>query len=89
MIDIRAKDVGATVAQKFNQGTHQKLGGIKLLGPFFGTFLGKQKVREKITIVLGFNRQHPTTLNKHYPFFFFLIKKRNKKNQGCEIKAKN
>ncbi len=34
---------GTTVVHPSNQGTSPQLGGIKLRGPFLGTFLGKQK----------------------------------------------
>jgi hypothetical protein len=40
---------GTTVVQKFNQGTLPPLGGFKRRGPFFGTFLGKQKSTELLS----------------------------------------
>jgi len=43
MHGIRAKMHGTTAVLKLNQGTIPQLGGIKLRGPFLGTFLGKQK----------------------------------------------
>ncbi len=46
MNSIRAKMPGTTVVQKLNQGFSRLYDverGIKLRGPFLGTFLGKQK----------------------------------------------
>ena len=44
-IEIKSRITYAevTVVQKLNQGTNPQSGGIRLRGPFFGSFLGKQK----------------------------------------------
>jgi len=42
----QGKMPGTTVVLRLNQGTHPTLGGFKRRGPFFGTFLGKQKSTE-------------------------------------------
>ena len=48
----RITNAEATVVQKLNQGTNPKSGSNRFRGPFFVTFLGKQKSKEENRILL-------------------------------------